>query len=84
MKNFKVPVIIHNSKNYDSHFIIQKIGDIINKSDYKNKLDVIANNSEKFITISWNNLKIIDSFQFMNNSLNNLANNLNNNQKVHI
>ena len=33
----KIPVIFHNLKRYDSHFIMQTIGEIANKHTYKNK-----------------------------------------------
>ena len=34
---YKIPVIFHNLKGYDSHFIMQMIGEIANKHTYKNK-----------------------------------------------
>jgi len=35
--NIKIPVIFHNLKGYDSHFIMQKIGQIAKDHIYKNK-----------------------------------------------
>ena len=72
-KNFKIPVVFHNLKNYDAHFIISNI----NKNNIYNKqISVIANNSEKYMTFSIGNLKFIDSVQFLSASLDSLVNNL--------
>ena len=80
-----IPIIFHNLRNYDSHFIMQEIGKIAKYYTYKNK-----NGEDKQIGIMqfqiiWKkymafmlgkHLVFIDSFQFMSSSLSNLLNNL--------
>jgi len=63
-------VIFHNGKNYDFHFILQEA------SAYTNKIDVISQSFEKYSKIEFNNIRFIDSFNFMAESLENLTNNL--------
>ena len=81
----KIPVIFHNLKGYDSHFIMQEIGEIVKKNAYfdekgkKHEMDIniIPNNMEKYMAFMLGqNLVFIDSFQFMSSSLSNLVNNL--------
>ena len=85
----KIPVIFHNLRGYDSHFIMQEISEIIKKHTYKEtgkdgkekvkqlNINVIPNNMEKYLAIMvGNNLKFIDSFQFMSSSLDKLVSNL--------
>ena len=83
--NIKIPVIFHNLRGYDSHFIMQEIGAIVKKHAYKNKkgeekqmnINAIPNNMEKYMAFMLgNHLTFIDSFQFMSSSLDKLVSNL--------
>ena len=82
--NIKIPVIFHNLRGYDSHFIMQQIGEIAKKHTYKNKrgeechmnINCIPNNMEKYMAFMLgNHLVFLDSFQFMSSSLDNLIKN---------
>ena len=87
----KIPVIFHNLRGYDSHFLMQEIG------KFKRDLNVIPNNMEKYLMFSVGTEKLcydfkekkdvkklkhdllfIDSFQFMSSSLEKLVENLKN------
>ena len=81
----KIPVIFHNLRGYDSHFIMQEIGAIVKKHTYKNNrgidvemnINAIPNNMEKYMAFMvGNHLNFIDSFQFMSSSLDKLVSNL--------
>ncbi|XP_046665974.1 uncharacterized protein LOC124357906 [Homalodisca vitripennis] len=70
-----LPVVIHGSSNYDSHFIIKNLG-----CDER-KVEVIPNSKEKYIsfvkhTESGIKLRFVDSFRFMGSSLSSLVQNL--------
>jgi hypothetical protein len=68
---WKIPVVFHNLRGYDSHLIMQEIG------KFKMEVNVISNNMEKYISFSLGkNLVFIDSIQFMSSSLEALAGNL--------
>ena len=84
-EDIKIPVIIHNLRGYDSHFIMQQIGEIAKKHGYTNKkgkkqdlnINAIPNNMEKYMAFMLgNHLTFMDSFQFMSSSLDNLVSNL--------
>ena len=84
-EEIKIPVIFHNLRGYDSHFIMQQIGEITKKHTYKNKkgedkemnINAIPNNLEKYLAFTLgNHLTFIDSFQFMSSSLDKLVSNL--------
>ena len=84
--NYKVPkdipVIVHNT-SYDTHFMINQLAE-----KFKDELDCIGENIEKYITFSvpirkkcgdgktvTHKLKFIDSFRFMPTSLSELVDN---------
>ena len=84
-EDIKIPVIFHNLRGYDSHFIMQQIGEIAKKHAYTNKkgekqdlnINAIPNNMEKYMAFMLgNHLTFIDSFQFMSSSLDELVSNL--------
>ena len=75
----KVPVVFHNLRGYDSHFIMQEIG------EFDLNISVIPSNSEKYMSFTWGkNLVFIDSFQFMASSLEKLSSNLPQNKYTHL
>jgi hypothetical protein len=70
-KNFKIPTFFHNLKGFDGHLIIQGL-----KNMKFEKIDIIAQNFEKYMTISFSNFKMLDSFAFLASSLDKLSSNL--------
>ena len=81
----KIPVIVHNLQCYDSHLIMQQIGEIAKNHKYKNnkgeeqhlKISAMPNDMEKYMTFMLgDHLTFIDSFQFMSSSLDKLVSNL--------
>ena len=59
-------------ENYDSHFIMQELGNI------NLKINAISNELETYISFAINNkLDLIKSFQFLSYSLDSLVKNLN-------
>ena len=71
-KEFKLPVIFHNLRGYDSHFIMQEIGTI--GKEYELNINCIPNNMEKYMAFMLGkHLVFLYSFQFMSNSLDRLS-----------
>ena len=68
--NKKNPVVLHNLKNYDSHLIIQELG------NFNLKVKVIPNRLEKYMSFTINKLRFIDSYQFLSSWLYSLLKNL--------
>jgi hypothetical protein len=72
LKNFKLPVVFHNLKGYDSHFILSQAGKMTNK------ISCIPNTMEKYLSFTLNNCVFLDSLQFTLSSLESLVSSLNN------
>ena len=69
--NHKTPVVFHKLKSYDSHLVMQEIG------EFNPKTSVIPNGLEKHINFTINNkLSFLDSLQFLSSSLDSLDKNL--------
>ena len=79
-EEIKIPVVFHNLRGYDSHFIMQEIGAIVKEyTDGGKQMDInaIPNNMEKYMSFMLgDHLVFIDSFQFMSFSLDKLVSNL--------
>ena len=70
-EDIKIPIIFHNLRGYDSHFIMQQIGKIAKNHAYKDKkgkeqpmkISAIPNNMEKYMAFMLgNHLNFINSF----------------------
>ncbi|XP_054714665.1 uncharacterized protein LOC129224262 [Uloborus diversus] len=68
-----IPVIFHNLKGYDSHLILKHLS-----GKYGKSIRIIPVNTQKFTTSQIDEIKFIDSMQFLNPSLATLVENLNN------
>lgn len=77
-KNYKLPVLFHNLRGYDSHHIFQKV-----KSKH-GKIDVIPNNSERYVSFNIGKLKFLDSMQFLSSCIENLSAQLQDKDFTHI
>ena len=66
-----IPVVFHGLRNYDSHILMSGVAKLQGA-----KITCIPNNMEKYISFSINTLRFIDSFQFLNASLDTLTKNL--------
>ena len=84
-EDIKIPVIFHNFRGYDSHFIKQQISKIAKNYAYKDMkgkdqpltINAIPNNMEKYMAFMLgNHLTFIDSLQFMSSSLDKLVENV--------
>ena len=82
-EKLEIPVIFHNLKGYDCHFIMQNIGHLV-RQDLNIDVDVIASNFEKYIGFNiGNHLSFKDSFSFMSQSLDRLSSNLGDNEFIY-
>jgi hypothetical protein len=70
--NRYLPVFFHNLKGYDSHHMLRSAVDIVDKE----KIHVIPQSTEKFMSFSIADLIFLDTAQFMPSSLDTLVNDL--------
>ena len=66
-RQWKCPVLFHNLKGYDGHFIIN------GATEKHGEIRVIPTNFERFMSFSIGRLQFLDSFQFTQQSLEKLA-----------
>ena len=66
-ERYKLPVLFHNLRGYDSHLIMQAV------RKHHGRIDVIPNNYERYLSFTIGRLKFLDSFQFLPASLDSLA-----------
>jgi len=86
-KNFFLPVVFHNLKSYDAHFVIKHFkkqytaryrdqdddDDDDQEEESYADIRVTPLNGEKYLSFQVGNLRFIDSFQFLSTSLDNLV-----------
>ena len=66
-KTDKIPVVFHNLRGYDAHHLMQGM------AQQEKEVNCIANNMEKYITLSLGGLRFIDSLNFLQGSLDSLV-----------
>ena len=71
-RGYMVPVVLHNLRGVDNHLIIKGFKEIF-PNEY---IQCIPNNMERYISSAIGNLRFIDSFQFMAESLGKLSSSL--------
>uniref|UniRef100_A0A158P4N4 DNA-directed DNA polymerase n=1 Tax=Tetranychus urticae TaxID=32264 RepID=A0A158P4N4_TETUR len=72
----RLPIIFHNLKGYDAHLLIRGL-----KTDKIHKINVIPQNTEKYIAIIMDDFIFLDSYAFLLSSLDTLAHNLSTEEK---
>ena len=69
-----VPIIFHNFSGYDCHLIFEKLINIATEKNIKiNDKDIIAKSSENYISVKIGCLKFLDSYRFLDASLDKLS-----------
>lgn len=76
LANYKIPVVFHSGKTYDFHYIIKNLTTDDPRTQRKS---VIASNTEKFMSMQIGHFKFIDSYSFLNVSLESLIRNIGSN-----
>ena len=75
---YRLPIVFHNLRGYDGYLIFQKI------KRKHSKINVIPNNSERYISFDVGRLKLLDSIQFLSCGVAKLAEQLSNDQFKHL
>ena len=69
-----VPISFHNFSGYDCHLIFEKLVNMATKKNIKiNENDIIAKSSENYISVKIGCLKFLDSYRFLDASLDKLS-----------
>ena len=69
-----VPILFHNFSGYDCHLIFEKLVNMATKKNIKiNENDIIAKSSENYISVKIGCLQFLDSYRFLNASLDKLS-----------
>ena len=69
-----VPILFHNFSGYDCHLIFEKLINMATKKNIKiNENDIIAKSSENYISVKIGCLKFLDSYRFLDASLDKLS-----------
>ncbi len=71
--NKYLPIVFHNLRGYDSHIILKQAFEICGTDKH---ITALLNSMEMFLPMGVGDIKFIDSFQFMDSSLETLADNL--------
>ena len=69
-----VPILFHNFSGYDCHLIFEKLVNMATEKNIKiNENDIIAKLSENYISVTIGCLKFLDSYRFLDASLDKLS-----------
>ena len=69
-----VPILFHNFSGYDCHLVFEKLVNMATKRNIKiNENDIIAKSSENYISVKIGCLKFLDSYRFLDASLDKLS-----------
>lgn len=66
-----IPVVMHNSKSYDNHFILKQM-----PKNFAKNITLIPCSIEKIQMFTLDSLRFVDSYQFLDTSLEKLVRNL--------
>ena len=69
-----IPILFHNFSNYDCHLFFKTL---IDRKPDNIKLNVIPKTNEEYISVTYGCLRFVDSYRFLQDSLDNLVKTLN-------